>query len=68
MSAEGKHLIPSFNHGCVGFKYRQNNGGVKREQAMTTGNFPQPTRAPGANIYLGDLPTQAHYKHTSSFL
>lgn len=33
MPAESKHLIPSFNHGCVGFKYRQNNG-VKREQAM----------------------------------
>lgn len=42
----------------------KSNGGVKREQAMKTGNFPQPTSAPRANGYSRDLSTHAHCKCT----
>lgn len=56
MPVKSKHLILSFNHGCVGFKYRQNNGAMEKEQAMKTWSFPHPTSAPRANIHLKGLP------------
>lgn len=56
LPVKSKHLILSFNHGCVGFKYRQNNGAMEKEQAMKTWSFPHPTSAPRANIHLKGLP------------
>lgn len=70
MLARTEHLISSFNHGCVGLEHRQNNGGVKKEKAMKTGNFPHPTSTPRTNGYL--RPVHAHplqmYKQISLIL